>query len=66
MAKIKNVSPLGDLYVPAIGIEIAFGETTEVPDELAASLLEQPANWVSGDSKETTTTPAVVADSEGE
>lgn len=66
MAKIKNVSPIGDLFVPALGIDVALGETVDVPDELAASLLEQPANWVSGDSKKETSTPATVADSEGE
>jgi len=60
MAKIKNVSPLGDLYVPSLGIEVAFGETTDVPDDAAASLLDQPFNWASGDSK--TKTSAPVAD----
>ena len=53
MAKIKNVCPLGDLYVPELGIEIKFGETVEVPDEMAARMLEAPFNWSSGDSKKT-------------
>lgn len=51
MAKIKNVSPFGDLYVPALGFEIKFGETVDVPDEIASSLLEQPFNWQAGDGK---------------
>ena len=61
MAMIKNVSPLGDLFVPSLGLEVAFGETVDVPDDAAASLLDQPFNWASGDSK-TTTTSAPVAD----
>lgn len=43
--KVRNVSPLGDLEVPAIGRVVASGEAIEVPDPLGASLLEQPANW---------------------
>jgi hypothetical protein len=61
VAKIKNVSPLGDLYLPALGIDIKAGEVVEVPDELAASMLEQPFNWESGDSKKTTSNPEPVA-----
>lgn len=51
MAKIKNVCPLGDLYVPELGFEIKFGETVEVPDEMAARMLEAPFNWSAGDDK---------------
>lgn len=54
MAKVKNISPLGDLYVSAIDTVIAEGETIEVSDELAASLLEMPFNFESGDGKKTT------------
>jgi hypothetical protein len=61
VAKVKNVSPFGDLYVPALGIEIKSGETVEVPDELAANMLEQPFNWSAGDSTKTTSTPEPVA-----
>jgi len=43
--KIRNVSPLGDLYLPAIGREVAADEVFEVTNELGASLLEQPTNW---------------------
>ena len=28
--KVKNVSPLGDLYVVLLGREVAFGEVVEV------------------------------------
>lgn len=43
--KIRNVSPLGDLYLPAIGRDVTADEVFEVANELGASLLEQPANW---------------------
>jgi len=49
MAKIKNVSPIGDLDVPALGLTIKAGETVDVADEFAASLLEQPTNWAPAD-----------------
>ena len=62
MAKIKNVCPLGDLYVPELGIEIKFGETVEVPDEMAARMLEAPFNWSSGDSKKTSPDPVTSTD----
>lgn len=62
MAKIKNVCPLGDLYVAELGIEIKFGEIVEVPDEMAARMLEAPFNWESGDSKKTS--PNTVASAE--
>jgi len=61
VAKIKNVSPLGDLYLPALDIDIKAGEVVEVPDELAASMLEQPFNWSAGDSTKTTSNPEPVA-----
>lgn len=43
--KIRNVSPLGDLFLPAIGRDVASDEVFEVTPEIGASLLEQPANW---------------------
>ena len=45
MVKVKNVSPLGDLDVPALRRIVAAGEVVEVDDELGANLLEQSANW---------------------
>lgn len=46
MVKIKNVSPLGDLDVPALRRVVAAGEVVEVADAaVAANLLEQSANW---------------------
>jgi hypothetical protein len=50
MAKIKNVSPFGDLDVPSLGIIVKLGESVDVSDEAAASLLEQPIHWAAGDS----------------
>ena len=51
MAKIKNVSPIGDLVIPALGnLVVKAGESVDVSDEAAASLLEQPENWVADSS----------------
>lgn len=50
MAKIKNVSPLGDLIIPALNnLVVRAGESADVSDEAAASLLAQPENWVAAD-----------------
>ena len=50
MAKIKNVSPLGDLIIPALNnLIVKAGESADVSDEAAASLLAQPDNWVAAD-----------------
>jgi hypothetical protein len=50
MPKIKNVSPLGDLIIPALNdLIVKAGESAEVSDEAAASLLQQTENWVSAD-----------------
>jgi len=66
MAKIKNVCPLGDLYVPELGLEIKFGETVEVPDELAARMIEAPFNWSSGDSKKSSPEPVATTETQEE
>ena len=48
MAKITNISPLGDLIIPALNnLVVKAGESVDVSDEAAASLLEQPGNWAS-------------------
>ena len=49
MAKIKNVSPLGDLYIPALNITVNAGASVDVAKDVAASLLEQSENWVAAD-----------------
>ena len=50
MAKIRNVSPLGDLIIPALNnLVVRAGEVAEVSDEAAASLLEQEINWQPAD-----------------
>jgi len=59
MAKIKNVSPFGDLYLPALDLNVKAGEVIDVPDELAANLLEQPFNWSAGESKKQSTPESV-------
>lgn len=43
---ITNVSPLGDLHVPALDRDVAAGEQVPVADkELAAALLAQAGVW---------------------
>jgi hypothetical protein len=66
--KVKNVSPLGDLVVPALNLVVKAGDVVDVSEEAATSLLEQPANWAPGDAKaakvapEPTSTPDAPAD----
>ena len=48
MATITNISPIGDLIIPALGnLVVKAGESVDVSDEAAASLLEQTGNWAS-------------------
>jgi hypothetical protein len=48
MATITNISPIGDLVIPALNnLVVKAGESAEVSDEAAASLLEQTSNWAS-------------------
>jgi len=48
MATITNISPLGDLIIPALNnLIVKAGESVDVSDEAAASLLEQSCNWAS-------------------
>lgn len=49
MAKIKNISPLGDLFIPSLRLEVKAGASVDVSDEAAASLLEQSDNWTAAD-----------------
>lgn len=49
MAKIKNVSALGDLFIPSLNLDVKAGATVEVSDEAAASLLAQTENWAAAD-----------------
>lgn len=49
MPKIKNISPLGELYVPSLNLTVKAGESAEVSEEAAASLLEQTDNWAAAD-----------------
>ncbi len=49
---IRNVSPVGDLDVPDLRRIVAAGEVIDVPDELGAALLDQPANWAAAPEEE--------------
>lgn len=61
MAQIKNVSPLGDLSVPALGLTVKAGDIAEVTDEAAASLLAQPENWAAADQAAASVIPTPAA-----
>jgi len=64
MAKIKNVSSLGDLIIPALGnLLVKAGESADVSDEAAASLLAQHDNWVPADKAAASVTPIATPDS---
>ena len=64
MAKIKNISSLGDLIIPALGnLVVKAGESADVSDEAAASLLAQPDNWEAADRAASSLTPTSPADS---
>ena len=62
MAKIKNISPLGEVIIPALNdLVVGAGAIVDVSDEAAASLLAQPDNWEAADraaSSLTSTSPA--------
>lgn len=51
MAKLRNTNPLGDVFFPLLGRDLAAGEEFEVDDATAAELLKQAGNFepVSGD-----------------
>ena len=56
--KVKNVSSLGDLAVPALNLIVLAGAVVDVPDEAGASLLEQPENWQPADGKAAKAAPS--------
>ena len=43
--ELRNISPLGDLWIPSLGVEVPAGGVFTVPDEAAARFLEQPSNF---------------------
>jgi hypothetical protein len=68
MATITNISPLGDLIIPALNnLVVKAGESVDVSEEAAASLLEQTENWASSNGAKSasvdTTPPTSPADS---
>ena len=64
MALIKNVSPFGDLVIPALGLTIASGATADVPQDAYDSLIEQTLNWAPGASTPPVTPTATSTDAE--
>ena len=57
MPTIRNVNPIGDIDVPLLRRIVLRGETVEVTDEQAASLLDQPDNWQPVETDSTPATP---------
>jgi len=56
MTLITNISPLGDLIIPALNnLVVKAGDSVEVPADAAASLLEQTDNWTSSKSSSSST-----------
>jgi hypothetical protein len=43
--RLRNISPLGDLTIPALGLTVAADETFDVDIDLAQQLLEQDSNF---------------------
>ena len=68
MAKVIYVGPhIDGVYVPygVGGLEIPRGEPTEVPDDLAAGLLDQPSNWQPAPDEQPTQDPVKPGGDEG-
>lgn len=45
MATLRNTNPLGDVFFPLLGRDLAAGEEFEVDDDTAAELLLQVGNF---------------------
>lgn len=45
MSKFRNVSPLGDLEVPVLGVVVKAGESVDVPADLVDGFVAQPDVW---------------------
>ena len=54
MARIRNVSPLGALDIPAAGVVADAGEVIDVADDVAADLVNQGVFVVVDDAPELT------------
>lgn len=55
--KIKNVSPLGELVVPSLGLTVKSGESVDVADSVGVELCEQVGVWVSAATKSAPAVP---------
>ncbi len=62
MAKFKNVSPLGALYVPALGRDVQPDEEFEVRADLASAFAGQPDNYTPVDAPAKKAAKALAAD----
>lgn len=46
MKTLKNISPIGTMFIPALGITVELGQTFKVEDDaIADSLLEQSESF---------------------
>ncbi len=62
--QIKNISSVGALDVPALRRTVEADEVVDVPDELAALLLEQVENWAQPQPEKSTKKSAAAAEQE--
>jgi hypothetical protein len=62
--KFRNVSPLGDLFIPAIGRQVDAGEEFEATGDVAQSLLKQSEHYERTDDPKTTTDAPAAQDGE--
>ena len=68
MAKLKNISPLGDLDVPVLGRTVKEGETVEISDDLVDGFKDQTSTWelTVSSSKKSTPESAAPTQTQGE
>lgn len=44
--KLRNISPLGELSIPGLGVSVPSGAVLNVPDDIAVGLVGQGDTWV--------------------
>lgn len=52
LVAVRNVSPMGDVHLPLLGVDVEAGGVVTVTEEVAAGLLAQPENWQSADAED--------------
>ncbi|MGZ4518876.1 MAG: hypothetical protein ACXVXO_00320 [Mycobacteriaceae bacterium] len=62
--KFRNVSPLGDLLIPALGRQVDAGEEFEATGDVAQSLLKQSEHYERTDKPQATDDAPAAQDGE--